>query len=59
MNTDTDTEIEYWARANGIKYMGPYETEQDAWRALMTPDDVPAPGACVWIAPKNEGPDKS
>lgn len=38
----------YLARAKDIKYMGPYETEREAWAAVMGHDGLPAEGALVW-----------
>lgn len=40
--------VEWFARANGIKRMGPYPTQIAAWRALFGLDGVPVPGATVW-----------
>lgn len=38
----------WWARCDGIKYTGPFTHNVLAWEAIMTTDNVPAPGACVW-----------
>ena len=38
----------WWARCDGIRWMGPYPTMARAWDALMRPDGTPAPDAGVW-----------
>lgn len=44
----TSREVVWFARANGIKRMGPYETQLEASAALIGPAGHPVGGAYVW-----------
>lgn len=57
MSTQTSKKVKpaqkskWYARAKGIYRMGPYSSQEFAWKALMTTEGVPAPEACVWFGP--------
>lgn len=40
--------IQYFARCEGISCMGPFDTEFQAWQAVMATNGLPVPGAIVW-----------
>lgn len=43
----------YWyASCAEIKWMGPYETELIAWKALIGLDGLPVPSGRVWCTDK-------
>lgn len=44
--------IFWYARARDIKYMGPFTTQLDAFRATIGLDGLPVEGAFVWCTDK-------
>lgn len=52
--TDDEKNVDWFARGNGIRRMGPYASQAAAWAALRGLDGDPIPGATVWPEPKHQ-----
>jgi hypothetical protein len=47
--------IKWWASSDLIRYMGPFDTQLEAWEAMMSSegDNLPVKGTRVWCSTKD------